>query len=228
MNKKKNQNANLESRKPTFLLMGLITAASISLAAMELVSIDKQPYVELSENGANAKNFVPDYVPQTPPPSKPEPIIPPEVDVPLDPPATDTEEADKDEDVDKNKVIIPDIPFTPPVFGKTEKKEAKIYDFPSQEASFDGGIDAMYEFLYKNIEYPKMAKAAGIQGKIFVEFIVDEEGKVSEVKTLNEKGGGLEEETIRVVKMLPNWTPAEQAGVKVKQRFRLPVKYVLE
>lgn len=227
MNKKKNQNANLESRKPAFLLMGLITAASISLAAMELVSIDKQPYVELSEQAANAKNFVPDYVPETPPPPKPEPIIPPKVDVPLDPPATETIEAKKDEKVDK-KLVIPDIPFTPPVIGTKKKKPAKIYDFPSQEATFDGGMDAMYEFLYKNIVYPKMAKAAGIQGKIFVEFIVDEDGNVTEVKTLNEKGGGLEEETIRVVEMLPNWAPAEQAGVKVKQRFRLPVKYVLE
>jgi len=94
--------------------------------------------------------------------------------------------------------------------------------------SFPGGEDALSRFLQRNIRYPHMAQENGIEGRIFVQFIIDPEGKVSEVQTVGaHKGGGLEEEAIRVVKLMPNWKPGRQSGRNVSVRYNLPIGFSL-
>jgi periplasmic protein TonB len=94
--------------------------------------------------------------------------------------------------------------------------------------SFPGGEEALAKFLRKNLRYPPMAQENDIQGKIFVQFVVDAEGKVSEVQAVGaHKGGGLEEEAVRVVKLMPNWKPGRQSGRSVSVRYNLPIGFTL-
>jgi protein TonB len=117
--------------------------------------------------------------------------------------------------------------------GVIEAPKAEVRDEPfvfvEIMPSFPGGEDALAKFLRKNLRYPPMAQDNGIEGKVFVQFIVDTEGKVSEVQAVGaRKGGGLEEEAVRVVKLMPNWKPGKQSGRTVSVRYNLPIGFALD
>lgn len=94
---------------------------------------------------------------------------------------------------------------------------------------FPGGDQALNTYLSNNIKYPKTAVDGEVQGTIFVQFIVRNDGSITDVKTVGNKvGSGLEEESIRVVEKMPKWTPGVQNGNKVNVQFKLPIRYTLQ
>ncbi len=107
------------------------------------------------------------------------------------------------------------------------KNGKPIKEYPSREAQYPGGYEKMYQFLYSTIEYPKLARNAGIQGRVFVEFVVDENGNVKNVRLIKGIGGGCDEQALEAVRSLPKWTPAEMFETRVQQRFKLPIKFEL-
>jgi len=227
MDVKKNPKINLNKFRIGLLFMGLAFAGAVCLSFIEFGQINKEVYVA-KKNDEGSIKLVP-YIPPPPPeiePDEPEPEPEPELEEPEDEPAVNDQvkEAENKEDIKKNV----ETTRKPPPKKKKKKKKAKVYDFPQQEATFPGGMEAMYGYLSGKISYPKQAKAAGIQGKVFVEFEVGVDGKVSKVKILKGIGGGCDEEAMRVIQSLPAWTPAEQGGNKVIQRFKLPVFFKLE
>jgi len=90
---------------------------------------------------------------------------------------------------------------------------------------FPGGFPAMTKYLSKNLKFPKAAKKANIQGRVNVSFIIEEDGRVSNVRIINGIGGGCDEEAMRVILSMPAWDPAIQNGQPVKVLFNLPVKF---
>jgi periplasmic protein TonB len=95
--------------------------------------------------------------------------------------------------------------------------------------SFPGGEEALAKFLQKNMRYPRVAQENEIEGNVFVTFVVDKEGNISNIKTVGAaKGGGLEEEAMRVVKLMPRWKPGKQNGQPVFVQFNLPIRFHLE
>ena len=95
------------------------------------------------------------------------------------------------------------------------------------EPEYPGGIDALYKFLADNIQYPQIALNNGIEGKVYVTFVVEIDGSISTPRILRDIGGGCGQEVIRVVKMMPKWKPRKQRGKPVRTQFNLPVKFVL-
>ena len=93
---------------------------------------------------------------------------------------------------------------------------------------FPGGMEKLFQYLTNNVEYPQVAKEKGIQGRVFVNFIVDNDGSVDSVKVLKGIGGGCDEEAIRVVAAMPNWEPGMQRGKPVRVSYNLPVKFTLD
>lgn len=105
----------------------------------------------------------------------------------------------------------------------------KVYTFVEQMPSFPGGQAMLMKYLSEHIHYPKVARENGIQGTVVVQFIVDPNGKISSVKTVSaEKGGGLEDEAIQVVKGMPAWHPGMQDGRKVTVQYNLPIRFVMQ
>ncbi|MBL7932466.1 MAG: energy transducer TonB [Bacteroidia bacterium] len=95
-----------------------------------------------------------------------------------------------------------------------------------KEAEFDGGLTALYKFIKENCRYPEEAFAAGVEGTMYVKFVVDENGKVSRLTLLNTRGYGLDEEALRVVGMLPKFkSPAKMKGQSVKSYYQVPIKF---
>jgi TonB family protein len=86
----------------------------------------------------------------------------------------------------------------------------------------------MGKFLMENIKYPEAAKKNGVQGKVFVTFVVKSDGTVSDVKVLRGVGAGCDEEAVRVVKLMPKWIPGEHRGTRVNVQYNLPIKFALD
>lgn len=89
-----------------------------------------------------------------------------------------------------------------------------------------GGINKFYEYIARNLRYPAEARMKGIEGKVFVEFIVNIDGSV-EVTGISGIGAGCDLEAMRVIQTSPAWTPAKNAGVTVRQKMVLPVNYTM-
>ena len=109
----------------------------------------------------------------------------------------------------------------------TNKSEKEIYGLAENQPKPKGGMALFYEYVQSNLKYPTEAKQLGIEGKVFVQFIVDPEGNLTDVKSVKGIGGGCDEEAIRVVKESLPWNPALQDGKKVNVRMILPVTFKL-
>ena len=105
---------------------------------------------------------------------------------------------------------------------------AKIFTKVEFPAEFPGGANSWRSYLESNMKYPAKAYRKNIQGVVRVQFIVDKEGNISEVQALNDPGGGLAEEAIRIIKNSPKWKPAEQNKRKVIYRHIQSITFKLE
>lgn len=137
-------------------------------------------------------------------------------------------------DVDGNSDfinIVPPAAESPAGKGKVVDAEAtKVETFivVEQAPEFMGGNAAMGEFLRKNLKYPPQAASAGIQGRVFISFIVGADGKIENVQTLKGIGFGCDEEAERVIKLMPKWKAGRQSGSPVRVKFNLPVVFQME
>ena len=102
-----------------------------------------------------------------------------------------------------------------------------IYNIVEQMPQFPGGDQAMFEYLGKNIKYPEEAKEKNIEGRVFISFVVEKDGSVTNVEVKRSIGGGCDEEAVRVVKAMPNWTPGIQDGKPVRVSYMLPIFFKL-
>ena len=115
-------------------------------------------------------------------------------------------------------------------------KHPRLLDVSSDEITFfylhdmptyPGGDEGRINFLMNNVKYPQFAKEAGIQGTVYVTFIVKKNGKVTGARILRGIGGGCDEEVIRIVNLMPKWQPGKLNNKEVNVRFNMPVKFTL-
>ena len=114
----------------------------------------------------------------------------------------------------------------------TEEITASYEDEPilsivDEQPQYPGGDAALMQFLQSNLRYPSEARESGIQGNVFVTFVVEPDGSITDVRILRGVGGGLDEEAIRVVNAMPTWIPGKQSGDEVRVQFNLPIRFVL-
>ena len=107
-------------------------------------------------------------------------------------------------------------------------EDVEIFGMVEEMPSFPGGEVKLVEYIAKNLNYPQEAIEKGIEGRVFVGFIIDVDGSVTDVKLLRGIGGGCDEEAIRVIKSLPKWRPAKQNGVFSRFSYQIPVNFKLD
>ena len=107
-------------------------------------------------------------------------------------------------------------------------EQPKIFTFVEQNPQYPGGDGELMKFLQKNIQYPQMERDNDIQGKVLLRFVVMEDGSVNDVQVVRAVSPGLDKEAVRVVKMLPKFTPGKQQGKPVRVYFNLPVVFRLQ
>ena len=112
-------------------------------------------------------------------------------------------------------------------FAQVVSVEAKPVDVPEKMAEYPGGISALMNFLQRTLKYPKDCEAAGIEGRVVMRFVINEDGTISDMEPLNSPDERLTAEAKRVVSLMPKWTPAMDKGKKVKMRYSLPITFRL-
>ncbi|MFC3561525.1 energy transducer TonB [Pedobacter jamesrossensis] len=180
--------------------------------------------------------------PVEPPPPKvdqvkmPPPIVKPDIEVNEEPPTVEKlKEADPGQKDIKGDPTA-EIRIAEPV-GEGPKQEAavavddnKVYDFVSIEKvpDFPGGMKKFYEYLGKAIKYPPMAQENNVQGKVFLSFVVERNGELTDISVIRGPGSGTNEEAVRVLKASPRWVPGIQNGKPVRVKYNIQVNFTLQ
>ncbi|WP_184465066.1 M56 family metallopeptidase [Pedobacter sp. AK013] len=134
--------------------------------------------------------------------------------------------------VNLNKInIISYLPKTSETETSSIKSENtdKVYDFVSieKQPEFPGGITKFYKYIGSNIKYPKLAQENNVQGKVFLSFVVEKDGSLTDIQIARGLGSGTDEEAIRVLKESPKWNPGIQNGLAVRVKYNINVNFTL-
>ncbi|MBQ8116029.1 MAG: energy transducer TonB [Prevotella sp.] len=108
-----------------------------------------------------------------------------------------------------------------------ENRTDKVFDKVEQMPSFPGGQSALINYLKSNIKYPVIAEENGIQGRVVVQFVIGEDGSISDVRVAKSVDPSLDKEAVRVIKNMPKWIPGKLNGQSVKVRYTMPVTFRL-
>ena len=110
-----------------------------------------------------------------------------------------------------------------------DSNNSQVYDFArvEEKPEYSGGLGKLYEFLNKNIKYPDYELKKKISGTVYVQFVVTKSGAITQVQIAKGVSQGLDEESERAVRAMPNWKPGMVKGKPVNVKFFLPIKYTL-
>ena len=154
-----------------------------------------------------------------------------EAEISLLPRTKDTEFVNNKKEYKKDTVVVVPKPVIVPKPRNDEEEEEKDSIFKAfeveEEAEPEGGMEEFYQYLSKNLIYPESAKKQKIEGKVYLQFVVNEGGKLSDIKVVKGLGMGFDEEAERLLKNSPVWSPAKQKGKTVKQRMVIPIIFSL-
>lgn len=121
---------------------------------------------------------------------------------------------------------IPDPVFINVLPYKEEKtEELEVLLIAEKNAEFPGGESAMFKFIGDNIEYPSLALKNEISGTVYISFVVEPDGSISNKQILRSVGGGCDEEAMRIINIMPKWHPAQQGGKNARLRLTLPISF---
>ena len=109
----------------------------------------------------------------------------------------------------------------------TSQPATKVFTTVDEMPQFPGGEQKLNQFLKDNVQYPKEAMDAKKEGKVYVSFVVNETGKITDVKMLQRQAFGMDQEAMRVVKLMPDWIPGKQNGQPVAVQYTLPIHFAL-
>jgi len=223
MEAKKTESADLTKKTSFFFSIGLLITLALVFTAFEWKQYEDS-LVDLQGKSTNTFEEMLE-VPPTEQPPPPAPIIqqPQIVEVP------DEEEIKEDLNLKFDVEVTEETKVEEVVVVAVEEKENvdEIFSVVEESANPRGGYPAFYKFVGEKIKYPAQARRMGIEGKVFVEFVVNRDGTIVDVKAIKGIGAGCDEEAVRIVQSAPAWTPGKQRGKPVRQKMVIPITFKL-
>jgi protein TonB len=222
---KKTEHADLDKKEVFFFSISLFITLIMVLGAFEYKQYDK-PVMELVSRNTNTFEEMLD-VPATVIPPTPEVIVqqPQLVEVP------DEQEIEQDvkfvfdvEVTEDTKIQAVEVIEAPK---QIEEETEEIFTIVEVSAEPKDGLAAFYQRMAEEIKYPSQARRLRVEGKVFVEFVIGKDGKITEVKAVKGIGAGCDEEAVRIIQNSPPWNPGRQRGKPVRQRMVLPIIFKL-
>lgn len=222
---KKTNRADLDKARPLLFSISLLITMLFVIFAFEIKTYDE---IEVKKELQRTTDFeeiidVPPTEILPPPPSVQMPRI---VEVP------DAEEIKEEIKVEfdvevTNETATQEFTIAEQPVKIEEEEPDKIFLVVEQSAEPRGGMAAFYKFVSENIRYPGQARRMNVEGKVFVEFVVDKDGTLNQLTVVKGIGAGCDEEAVRVVSLSPPWSPGKQRGKPVRQRMVLPIFFKL-
>lgn len=232
MKTKKTKKANLELSRSRFFLIGLVFALAVTLSAFEWRTIEKNDNIGIGCFDIPNDWIETDEVYRIPKPKLPEVKVPEKKSPNLNPVEKIIEHVEGNEPIDDFPEIDDDLDFgdeegtvQEDVLPKEPLTYAEV--MPKFNCS-DNATEEFYRYIQQNVRYPQKAKSIGESGIVYVDFVVDTNGKIKKVKAKNHIGGGCSEEAERVVRSMPDWCPGKQGNKNVAVKMVLPVNFSLK
>lgn len=225
MEPKKTEKADLTKKSFLFFNIGLTVSLLLAISAFTYKVYDDTSAKDLHSNQAVTEEIM--EVPPTeqlppPPPKIEQPQI---IEVPDEKEIEEEIEINMDAETNITETQ-PEITVAPVV--EVEKEDPnQVFLVVEESAAPEGGMPAFYQFVQKKLKYPAQARRMGVEGKVFVEFVIEKDGSITDVKFIKGIGAGCDEEAVRVVKSAPKWKPGKQRGKPVRQRMVLPISFKL-
>ena len=227
MEVKKSPKADLEGKKTTNLLIGAILTLAILFIGFEWSERDKKV---TTDTGIAEVEFEEEIIPITEQEQPQQAPPPPEA-----PKAEEVIEImDNDSKVEESTIQASDdtqaaveVKYTPVEVEEEEVDEQQIFTIVEENPEFPGGMAECYKWINKNLNYPTISAENGVQGRVTVNFVVNADGSIVDVKVLRGVDPYLDKEAVRVVSKMPKWKPGKQRGKAVRCSFNLPVRFKL-
>jgi len=223
MEAKKTDSADLTKKSGFFLSIGLLFTMVVVVMAFEHKSYDDQ-IADLQGKNIDAFEETMEVPPtEQPPPPPPQVQQPQVIEVP------DEEEIKEEIKVNLDVEVTDQTKIEEIVVAAAEPEEEtdQIFTIVEESATPKGGMAAFYKYVSDKIKYPPQARRMGIEGRVFVEFVIAKDGTLTEVRSIKGIGAGCDEEAVRIVQSAPPWNPGKQRGKPVKQRYTLPIIFKL-
>ena len=225
---KKSPKADLEGKKTTWFLVGLVLILAAMFVAFEWT---KRDVVITAGSGIVDVPFEEEMVPitqQEEPKQAPPPPEAPKVEEVLQIADNDAnvQESTIQSNEDKGQAV--EIKYVPEVVEEEEVEEQQIFQVVEEMPEFPGGMAECLKFLAKNIKYPTIAQENGVQGRVIVQFVVNQDGSIVDPVVVRSVDPYLDKEALRVIKMMPKWKPGKQRGKAVRVKYTVPVTFKLQ
>ena len=222
MELKKNPKNDLSRMSGMFLNIGLSVSLLLVIVAFEWRTYDSSGLLDLGMVQDDFEDLMEIPPTEQPPPPPPKIQLPEIIEVP------DEEEIEEEIEVELDLEVTEEEVVEDFVFEEAPEEEVdEVFTIVEDQPAFPGGNAAFYKFVASNMTYPAQARRMGIEGRVFVQFVVDKDGSVTEVKAVKGIGAGCDREAERVLNSSPKWTPGKQRGRSVKVRMVLPIIFKL-
>ncbi|MDO4999269.1 MAG: energy transducer TonB [Bacteroidales bacterium] len=228
MEVKKSPKADLNNKKLLFVEIGLVLALLITLGAFEWKTKEKQESVFAQENTELIEEEIIPITQDTPPPPPETPKIPilsDQIDIVDDNIKVDDNILNLEDDSNLGVEIMD---YVEEVQEEVVEEEAIPFALVEEKPKFQGGdANNFSKWVASHLEYPEIAKENGVSGRVMVQFTVNPNGTVSDVKVLRGVDPSLDKEAVRVIQSSPKWTPGKQRDRAVKVTYQFPVIFQL-
>lgn len=220
---KKFAHADLNRWARAFATMGLTFTLAFVLWAFEYKTYDDSGLLDLGQVEDDFEDIMDIPPTEQPPPPPPKVQLPEIIEVP------DEEEIEEEIEVELDVEVTEETVVEDIVFEEAPEEEEvdEIFDIVEDQPEYPGGIAAFYKYVGKNMKYPKQARRMGIEGKVYVQFVVDKDGSVTDVRAVKGIGAGCDEEAERVLRQAQKFKPGRQRGRPVKVRMMMPIIFKL-
>jgi protein TonB len=222
---KTTERADLDKKRPLIFSISLLITMLLVIYAFEYKTYDQAKIdvqVKSIEPMEEIMEVPPNEIPPPPPPTVVQPQI---VEVPNQEEVKEEIKVEFDVEVTQETKIQELTVYEQPVIEKEDPEE--IFIVVEQTAVPKGGMESFYKYVNENLKYPAQAKRMQIQGRVFIEFVVDKDGKITNVVVVKGIGAGCDEEAMRVLENSPTWNPGKQRGRPVRQKMVLPITFRL-
>lgn len=225
MELKKNPKYDLNNKMGMLRNLGLTISLLAVIVVFEMPSRGNEEIIDLGTLEQEVVEIIDIPPTQQPPPPPPQtPQVPDIIEVPDE--AEIEEDIEIELDVEVTEItVVEEIVFNP--VDMTDEKADEIFVIVEDQPKFPGGMKAFYAFIGDHINYPASARRMKVEGRVFVEFIVEKNGALTDVHVVRGIGAGCDEEAVRVLRMVPNFNPGKQRGVPVRVKMVLPIYFKL-
>ena len=210
-----------------FFCIGLCISLIFIITAFEWRFFDDGDVVDLGKVTSTFEDII--DVPPTEQPPAPQPKIvqPKIVEVPDEEEIMEEIEIDLDIEMTEEQIIDQPV-FVEMDLEIKEEKAEEIFTIVELQPEPVGGFTAFYSYVGENLKYPKSAQRGNIQGRVYIEFVVEKDGSLTDIKTIKGIGGGCDEEACRIIGNAPKWKPGKQRGQPVRVKMVIPILFRLE